>query len=96
MIFKNKEFFSDFVNKKTVKLSYKENEALKNLPKEIETLESKIDEINTCLADPKCYEIKGISVVADELTQTETLYELKVEELLLIEEKVEEIEAQKA
>ena len=81
---------------KNIKLSYKENEALKRLPTEIEALEEKIDIINTCLADPKCYELKGITVVADELSEAEALYEAKVEELLLIEEKVEEIEAQKA
>ena len=81
---------------KTIKLSYKENEALKRLPSEIEALEEKIDMINTCLADPKCYETKGITVVAEELTDTEALYEKKVDELLLIEEKVEVIQEQKA
>ena len=69
---------------------------LKWLPKEIEKLEAQIDKLNACLADPACYSEKGISVVADELSAVEELYETKVEELLLVEEKVEEIEAQKA
>ena len=69
---------------------------LKSLPKEIEKLETQMDELNACLADPACYSEKGISVVADELSAVEALYETKVEALLLVEEKVEEIEAQKA
>jgi ATP-binding cassette subfamily F protein uup len=84
------------VKQKTIKLSYKETELLKSLPKEIEMLETQMDELNACLADPACYSEKGISIVADELSAVEALYETKVEELLLIEEKVEEIEAQKA
>ena len=81
---------------KTIKLSYKENEMLKSLPVEIEKLEAQMDALNTCLADPECYSEKGIKVVADELTAVEVLYETKVEELLLVEEKVEAIEMQKA
>jgi len=80
---------------KTIKLSYKENEMLKSLPLEIEKLEVQMDELNTCLADPACYSDKGISVVADELSAVEAHYETKIEELLLIEEKVEAIEAQR-
>ncbi len=81
---------------KVLKLTYKENEALKSLPLEIETLEAEIDKINACLADPACYGEKGVSAVAKELSECESLYEAKVEELLAIEEKLEEIEAQKA
>ena len=80
---------------KALKLTYKENEALKSLPQEIEEIEARIDQINACLADPECYGEKGISVVAQELSENEALYETKVEELLAIEEKLEEIEAQK-
>ncbi len=79
---------------KALKLTYKEKIALESLPKEIEALEVKIEEINACLADPACYEEKGISFVAQELSEAEEEYEAKVEELLSIEEKVEEIEAQ--
>jgi ATP-binding cassette subfamily F protein uup len=80
---------------KPVKLTYKEKIALEKLPEEIEALEAKIDELNACLADPKCYEKIGISVLAGQLSEVETEYEAKVEELLSIEEKVEAIEAQK-
>lgn len=76
---------------KTLKLSYKEKMALEELPKEIEKIEEKIEEKNACLADPKCYEKIGITILAKELEELETLYESKVEELLTIQEKEEEI-----
>jgi ATP-binding cassette subfamily F protein uup len=80
---------------KVLKLTYNETRALTTLPTEIDKLEAKIDEINACLANPKCYEEKGIKPLADELEKTKALYEEKVEELLTIEEKAEEIEALK-
>lgn len=49
------------------------------MPKEIEELESKLEEINNCLANPKCYEQKGIVAISKELEETKELYELKVE-----------------
>ena len=80
---------------KIFKLTYNETRALETLPKEIELIEAKMDELNACLANPKCYEEKGIRTLADELEKTKALYEEKVEELLTIEEKAEEIEALK-
>ena len=80
---------------KKLKLTFNEQKALEKLPLEIEELEAKIDEINGCLANPKCYEEKGIKTLADELEKTKALYEEKVDELLTIEEKAEEIEALK-
>ncbi len=80
---------------KPVRLTYKEKLALETLPEEIEALEAKMEEINGCLADPKCYEEIGISVLAERLSKTEAEYEAKVEALLNIEEKVEQIEAAK-
>lgn len=80
---------------KTLKLTYNEQKALESLPAEIEALETKIDELNASLADPKQYEKIGITVLAEELEKIKTLYEEKVEEFLLIEEKIEEIEALK-
>lgn len=77
---------------KALKLSYKEKELLKTLPSEIEELEVKLEELSNCLANPECYEQKGLSVIAQEQNEVETLYEEKVEELLTIEEKVELIE----
>jgi len=80
---------------KTLKLTFNEQRALEKLPAEIEALEAKIDELNASLADPKKYEKIGISVLAEELEKTKALYEEKVDELLTIEEKAEEIEALK-
>ncbi|MEA1917413.1 MAG: ATP-binding cassette domain-containing protein, partial [Campylobacterota bacterium] len=78
-------------NEKKLKLSYKESESLKKLPTEIDNLELQIETLNNCLSDPSCYEQKGLSIIAKELEDTEALYEQKVEELLAIEEKVEEM-----
>jgi ATP-binding cassette subfamily F protein uup len=80
---------------KPLKLTYKEKIALEQLPEEIEALETQIDALNACLADPECYADKGIQTLAKELETLEAAYEAKVEELLTIEEKVEAIEAQK-
>jgi ABC transport system ATP-binding/permease protein len=80
---------------KVLKLTFNEQKALEKLPIEIETLEAAIDELNASLADPKKYEKIGISVLAEELEKTKLLYEEKVDELLTIEEKVEEIEKTK-
>jgi len=76
---------------KVLKLTFNEQKALEKLPVEIEALEAKIDELNASLADPKKYEKIGITVLAEELEKTKALYEEKVDELLTIEEKAEEI-----
>jgi len=76
---------------KTPRLTFKEKIALEKLPQEIEVLEEKIDEKNACLSNPKCYEGIGLSTLAKELAEMEELYEIKVEELLTIQEKEEEI-----
>ncbi|PHQ65266.1 MAG: ABC transporter ATP-binding protein, partial [Sulfurimonas sp.] len=76
---------------KTLKITFKEKIALEKLPQEIEKLELQMEEKNKCLGDPKCYEDIGISQLASELGKLEELYEQKVEELLTIEEKEEEI-----
>jgi ABC transport system ATP-binding/permease protein len=76
---------------KALKLTFKEKIALEKLPIEIEELEVLMDEKNECLADPKCYEDIGITQLAKELGDLEALYEQKVEELLSIQEKEEEI-----
>jgi ATP-binding cassette subfamily F protein uup len=65
--------------------------ALEKLPIEIDELEAKIDEKNSCLANPTCYEKIGITKLAQELEELKNLYEEKVEELLMIQEKEEEI-----
>ena len=76
---------------KALKLTFKEKISLEKLPLEIEELEEKIEEKNSCLSDPKCYEEIGLSVLAKELAELEEIYEQKMEDLFLIEEKVEEI-----
>lgn len=75
--------------KKQTKLSYKDQREYDNLPKELEDLELKLDEINACLMNPKCYEQKGILVLSKELEETKVLYEEKVERFLELEELVE-------
>ena len=79
--------------KKVVKLSFKEKQLLETLPDEIEAMEIELESLNTCLADPKCYEEKGLSILAKEIESLESTYEAKVELLLEIEEKAEAITA---
>lgn len=75
--------------KKQTKLSYKDQREYDNLPKELEDLELKLEEINSCLMDPKCYEQKGIIAMSNELDATKELYENKVERFLELEELIE-------
>ena len=75
--------------KKQTKFSYKEQRAYEMLPSEIEELEEKIEKINDCLMNPKCYEEKGIVAVSEELKQIEEIYEQKVERFLELEELIE-------
>jgi len=89
---KPKEQVQKQEKQKSLKLTFKEKIALEKLPLEIEELEQKIEEKNSCLSDPKCYEEIGLSKLAIELQELEELYEQKMEELFSIEEKVEELE----
>ncbi len=75
--------------KKQTKLSYKDQRDYDNLPKEIEDLELKIEEYNKCLSNPSCYEQRGIVAVSQELEETKTIYEEKVERYLELEEMIE-------
>lgn len=75
--------------KKQTKLSYKDQREYDNLPEEIENLENKLDELNACLSNPKCYEQKGIVAVSNELEITKALYDEKVERFLELEELIE-------
>ncbi|RBQ31478.1 ABC transporter ATP-binding protein [Arcobacter sp. FW59] len=75
--------------KKQTKLSYKDQREYDNLPKEIEDLEKIIKELNDCLANPKCYEQKGIITLSTELEKTKEIYEQKVDRFLEIEELIE-------
>ena len=79
--------------KKQTKLSYKDQREYDMLPKEIEELEKKLDEINACLMNPKCYEQKGIVAMSKELEETKEIYEQKVERFLELEELIESFNA---
>ncbi len=79
------------VKQKELKLTFKEKIALEKLPDEIDALEKLIDEKNVCLSNPACYEKIGITVLAEELQKLKESYEQKIDELLTIEEKAEEI-----
>jgi ABC transport system ATP-binding/permease protein len=75
--------------KKQTKLSFNEQREYDNLPKELEDLELKLKELNSCLEDPKCYEKIGIVALSKELEEKKTIYEEKVDRFLEIEEKIE-------
>ena len=79
--------------KKQTKLSYKDQREYDMLPQEIEELEKKLDEINACLMNPKCYEQKGIVAMSKELEETQEIYEQKVERFLELEELIESFNA---
>ncbi len=76
---------------KILKLTYKEKELLEKLPGEIDAMESQIDALKACLSNPDCYHEKGLSRIAEELEALEAHYEERVELLLSIEEKQEQI-----
>ncbi len=78
--------------KRSLKLSYKDQRDLELLPKKIEELEMQIDELNSCLADPNCYNQRGLSIVSEQLNELESEYEKLGDRYLELLEKVEEIE----
>ena len=79
--------------KKPRKLSYKEQRLLEELPPKIEALEAKIDELNSCLANPECYQQRGLNEVSQELQKTQEEYEKLCDLYLELEAKREELEA---
>ncbi len=79
------------VTNRAVKLSYKEKSDYESLPKKIEELEDKIASVNECLANPECYQEKGLSELSSELEKLEVEYEEVVDRFLELEEKVEMI-----
>jgi len=74
------------------KLSYKEQRLLETLPQNIETLEQEISTIKKCLENPECYQQKGLSTLSADLHAKENALEPMIEELLLLEEKVEQMQ----
>ena len=77
--------------KKAKKLSYKDQRDLDALPDEIEALEAKIEALNSCLADPKCYQEKGLAQLSQELAAVEKEYEEKSDRYLTLLELQEEL-----
>jgi ATP-binding cassette subfamily F protein uup len=75
--------------KKQTKLSYKEKIEYEKLPDEIDELEKKVAQLHECLANPQCYEEKGVTTIGEELEQTQQLLEEKIEKYLELEEKIE-------
>jgi len=71
------------------KLTFNDKRDFESLPNEIEELELKIEELNACIMDPKCYEEKGLVAVSEELNNTNKIYEEKVERFLELEELME-------
>ncbi len=69
-------------NKVQTKLSYKEQRDLDTLPDEIEALEAEMAQLNTCLADPECYQQKGLQILSDELKELEKVYAEKSDRYL--------------
>ena len=77
--------------KKPKKLSYKDQRDFDSLPDEIEELEVKIEELNQCLANPECYQEKGLTALSGELQELEEIYEQKSDRYLELLELYEEI-----
>lgn len=73
----------------TLKLSYKEQQALKTLPHQIETLEEEIKAIKKCLENPDCYQKIGLSKLSEDLRLKEDALEPLIEAWLELEEKIE-------
>jgi len=78
--------------KPKTKLSYKDQRDLDILPDQIEELEAKIDEINTCLYDPECYQERGLSSLSQELETVQKRYDEISERYLEVLELQEELE----
>ncbi len=73
------------------KLSYKEKNDYEKLELLIPTLEDEVEKLNECLANPECYNKKGLSEVSEELDKKEEELEEAVERFLEIEEKIEDL-----
>jgi len=78
--------------KKQTKFSYKEKLEYEKLPDEIDELEEKMIQLNDCLANPECYEDKGIVKISEELEKTKQILDAKIERYLELEEKKERFE----
>ncbi|ECP8538027.1 ABC-F family ATP-binding cassette domain-containing protein [Campylobacter jejuni] len=73
------------------KLSYKENEILKNHPEKIDFLEQKIAKLNQDLSDPNVYQEIGINKLYQELEVMQKELEILENEYFLVLEKSENL-----
>lgn len=74
------------------RLSYNEKRDLELLPPQIEELESTIESLNKCLANPECYQQKGLQELTEELSQAQEKYDTLSERYLELLELEEELE----
>ncbi|HEG4618051.1 ABC-F family ATP-binding cassette domain-containing protein [Campylobacter jejuni] len=77
--------------KSSKKLSYKENEILKNHPEKIDFLEQKIAKLNQDLSDPNVYQEIGINKLYQELEVMQKELEILENEYFLVLEKSENL-----
>jgi len=75
--------------KKQIKLTYNDQREYDNLPNEIEQMEFEIYDLEKCISNPNCYQIKGLVEISKELEDLKNIYETKVERFLELEEMVE-------
>ncbi|MFD3119317.1 ribosomal protection-like ABC-F family protein [Campylobacter coli] len=73
------------------KLSYKENEILKNHPEKIEMLEKQISKLNSDLSNPSVYQEIGINTLYEELEQAQKELEKLESEYFEVLEKSENL-----
>ncbi|EOX8372773.1 ribosomal protection-like ABC-F family protein, partial [Campylobacter coli] len=77
--------------KSSKKLSYKENEILKNHPEKIEMLEKQISKLNSDLSNPSVYQEIGINTLYKELEQAQKELEKLESEYFEVLEKSENL-----
>ncbi|EAL0933557.1 ABC-F family ATP-binding cassette domain-containing protein [Campylobacter coli] len=77
--------------KSSKKLSYKENEILKNHPEKIEILEKQISKLNSDLSNPSVYQEIGINTLYEELEQAQKELEKVESEYFEVLEKSENL-----
>lgn len=91
MGFENNEQNAMQKEKISKKLSYKENEILKNHPEKIEILEKQISKLNSDLSDPNIYQEIGINKLYEELEKTQKELEILENEYFEVLEKSENL-----
>jgi ATP-binding cassette subfamily F protein uup len=88
---KSQNNISQSTKKVQTKLTYNDQREYDMLPDIIDELENKIEKLNDCIMDPKCYEQKGLVATSQELDQLNIQYEQKIERFLELEQLIEDI-----